>query len=286
MLATQLLINGIALGSLYALAAVGLSLIFWTTRVFHIAHGGAYVVAAYAFIELLERFGAVVAVLGSLAAAVAFGYGINRLVYRPIQRSRDSFFTLFVASFGALIVVSNLISIFWGSNVKTLEPISGPVQVGSIQAPSAAVIGLVVAIVFLAFLQIFLAKSETGVGLRAMADNAALVDMLGLNRRKFGTMAFVIGSAMVVPAAILTTYVQGVQPTSGLKVATIGLVVSIAGGVGSLSGAVVGGVLLGVVENVSILWVNPLWAEAVGFSVLLAILVVRPTGIIPRRAQA
>lgn len=286
MLATQLLINGIALGSLYALAAVGLSLIFWTTRVFHIAHGGAYVVAAYVFIELLERFGAVVAVLGSLAAAVAFGYGINRFVYRPIQRSRDSFFTLFVASFGALIVVSNLISILWGSNVKTLEPISDPVQVGSIQAPSAAVIGLVVAIVFLAFLQMFLAKSETGVGLRAMADNAALVDVLGLNRRRFGTTAFVIGSAMVVPAAILTTYVQGVQPTSGLRVATIGLVVSIAGGVGSLSGAVVGGVLLGVVENVSILWVNPLWAEAVGFSVLLAILVVRPTGIIPRRAQA
>lgn len=285
MLAVQLLVNGLALGALYALAAVGLSLIFWSTRVFHIAHGGTYVLAAYVYIGLLETTGVVVAVLGCLAAAVAFGFLINRVVYRPIQRSRDSFFTLFVASFGCLIVVGNLITIAWGSNVKTLDPISRPVSVGSVQAPSAAVIGLFVAIAFLVLLQLFLTRSETGVGLRAMADDAGLVDTLGLNRRRLGSTAFVIGSAMVVPAAILTTYVQGVQPSSGLKIATIGLIVSIAGGVGSLSGAVVGGVLLGVVENLSILWVSPLWAEAVGFSVLLMILVFRPSGIIPRRAR-
>lgn len=281
MLALQLLINGIAVGALYALAAVGVALIFWTTRVFHIAHGATYLIAAYTYVALYET-SVPLAVAASVLSAAVFGWGLNRFVYRPIQRSRESFFTLFVASFGILIVAANVISLWAGSGPKSLPTLLGRVEIGFLQITWVSIIAIVVAVVFLFGLQFFLEKTETGVGLRAMADNVELVELLGLKRRRYAAVAFILGSVLVVPAAILTTYVQGITPQTGLKIATIALIVSIAGGVGSLAGAVVGAVLLGVVENVSTLWVNASWGEAVGFTVLLAILVFRPSGIIPR----
>lgn len=281
MLALQLLINGIAVGALYALAAVGVALIFWTTRVFHIAHGATYLIAAYTYVALHET-SVPLAVAGSVLSAAVFGWGLNRFVYRPIQRSRESFFTLFVASFGVLIVAANVIALWAGSGPKSLPTLFGRVEIGFLQITWVSIIAIVVAVVFLFGLQFFLEKTETGVGLRAMADNVELVELLGLKRRRYAAVAFILGSVLVVPAAILTTYVQGLTPQTGLKIATIALIVSIAGGVGSLAGAVVGAILLGVVENVSTLWVNASWGEAVGFTVLLAILVFRPSGIIPR----
>lgn len=283
MVGLQLAVNGVAVGALYALSAVGLALIFWTTRVFHIAHGATYLIAAYAYVQLLQT-SLVLALAVSVLSAGLFGYAMNKFVYRPIQRSRQSFFTLFVASFATLIVVANALSLLAGSGVKTLPSLSKPVTLGFVQIPLASVIGLVLSIALLLLLRAFLEKSKTGVGLRAMADNVELVDLLGLNRRRYATVAFVLGSALVVPAAILTTYTQGLTPTFGLRIATLALVVSIAGGVGSLSGAVVGAILLGVVENLATLVVSATWAEAVGFSVLLVILVFRPSGIIPRSA--
>jgi branched-chain amino acid transport system permease protein len=226
------------------------------------------------------------AVAASVLSAAVFGWGLNRFVYRPIQRSRESFFTLFVASFGVLIVAANVISLWAGSGPKSLPTLFGRVEIGFLQITWVSIIAIVVAVVFLLGLQFFLEKTETGVGLRAMADDVELVELLGLKRRRYAAVAFILGSVLVVPAAILTTYVQGITPQTGLKIATIALIVSIAGGVGSLAGAVVGAVLLGVVENVSTLWVNASWGEAVGFTVLLAILVFRPSGIIPRTSAA
>jgi branched-chain amino acid transport system permease protein len=284
-LALQLLINGIAVGALYALAAVGVALIFWTTRVFHIAHGATYLIAAFTYVALYET-SVPLAVAASVLSAAVFGWGLNRFVYRPIQRSRESFFTLFVASFGVLIVAANVISLWAGSGPKSLPTLFGRVEIGFLQITWVSIIAIVVAVVFLLGLQFFLEKTETGVGLWAMADDVELVELLGLKRRRYAAVAFILGSVLVVPAAILTTYVQGITPQTGLKIATIALIVSIAGGVGSLAGAVVGAVLLGVVENVSTLWVNASWGEAVGFTVLLAILVFRPSGIIPRTSAA
>ena len=281
MLALQLAINGLAVGALYALAAVGVALIFWTTRVFHIAHGGTYLIAAYSFVALYER-SVVLALVVSLLGAAVFGWGLNKFVYRPIQRSRESFFTLFVASFGVLIIVTNVASIWAGSGAKQLENPFGRIEIGFLQISWISVIALVAAAVLLIGLTLFLERTETGVGLRAMADNVELVDLLGLNRKRYAAVAFTLGSVLVVPAAILTTYLQGLTPQFGLRIATIALIVSIAGGVGSLAGAVVGAVLLGLVDNLATLYVSASWAVAVGFVVLLAILVFRPSGIIPR----
>jgi branched-chain amino acid transport system permease protein len=282
MLALQLAVNGIAVGALYALAAVGFAIIFWTTRVFHIAHGGTFVIAAYIF-ALVLPFSAAVAVLASLAAAVAFGYLTNAMVYRPVQRTRGSFFTLFVASFGILIIVQSVVTIVAGSDVRTLpQSLSRPVVNGAVQVPEAEVVGFGVAVVTLAALQVFMFRSRIGIGLRAMADDVELVDVLGLNRRLYSTVAFVVGSALVVPAAILTTYVQGISPSAGLSIVTVALVAAIAGGVGSLPGAVVGGLVFGLVESLATFVASAFWQDAIAYAVMLAILVARPSGLLAR----
>jgi branched-chain amino acid transport system permease protein len=281
-LTVQLLAVGIAVGALYSLASVGFALIFGTTRVFHIAHGATYLVAAYLYVWGVH-VSVLVGVLASAVGAVLFGWLTDVLVYRPIQRARNSFFTLFVASFGILIVVQNAVSVIAGSDPQQLTgAITVPVDFGSVQLPRSELTGLGVAVVALLALRLFLNRSNTGIGIRAMADDAELVGLVGLDRRRYSTTAFALGSLLVVPAAILTTYVQGVTPASGLSIATVALVAAIAGGVGSLPGAAVGALILGVVESLATLKLSAEWQDAVAYGVLLLLLVFRPSGLLSK----
>ncbi len=286
MLTVQMLAVGIAIGALYSLNAVGFALIFGTTRVFHIAHGATYLVAAYLYVWAV-RYSVPVGVLVAAAGAVLFGYLTNLVVYRPIRRSRNSFFTLFVASFGILIVVQNAISIIAGSDVRLLSGgIVRPVSFGGVQVPRSELLGLAVAVLALLALRAFLNRTPTGIGIRAMADDAELVGLVGLDGRRYANTTFLLGSLLVVPAAILTTYVQGVTPSSGLSVATVALVSAIAGGVGSLPGAAVGALVLGVAESLATLKFSAEWQDAVAYAVLLLLLVFRPSGLLSRMRAA
>jgi branched-chain amino acid transport system permease protein len=286
MLAVQLLASGIAIGALYSVTAVGFALIFGTTRIFHIAHGATFLVAAYLFLWG-EKYSVVLGILLAIVGALAFGYLINQFIYLPIQKTRNSFFTLFVASFGMLIVVQNLISIVAGSDVNLLKgPLSRPVPIGPIQIPLSEVIGLGVVVVALLGLGLFLQRTTTGSRIRAMADDVELIRAVGLNARRYATITFLLGSVMVVPAAILTSYQVGITPSSGLSIATVSLVSAIAGGVGSLPGAAIGALILGVAESLSTLWLPAEWQDAVAYGVLLVLLVILPSGLVARSRTA
>src|SRR5205807_7686557 len=131
MLLVQLLINGIQVGALYALTAAGFSLIFGATRIFHFAHGAAFAIAAYLFYELyaVAAAGWLIAAIVAAVAAVLFGIAMDRFVYAPIQRHEGSFFTVFVASFGAAIVVQNLIGTVFGRGFVTVStPLSRSIE--------------------------------------------------------------------------------------------------------------------------------------------------------------
>lgn len=286
MLALQLLASGIAIGALYSVTAVGFALIFGATRIFHIAHGATFMVAAYCYLWG-QQYSVVLGIGLSIAGALAFGYIVNQLVYVPIQKTRNSFFTLFVASFGMLIITQNLISIIAGSDVNLLSgPLSRPVSFGPLQIPLSEVIGLGVTVVALLLLGLFLQRTVTGSRIRAMADDVELVRTVGLNARRYATITFLLGSVLVVPAAILTSYQQGITPSTGLSVATIALVSAIAGGVGSLPGAAVGALILGVAQSLTTFFLPAEWQDAVAYGVLLLLLVVKPNGLVGKTRSA
>lgn len=286
MLFLQLLVNGIQLGALYGLMAVGFSLIYGATRIFHFAHGATFTIAAYVFYHLHAVLGTgwVIATLGAAVAAVLFGVLLDRLVYAPIQQVDTSLFTIFVASFGAGIVVQNIIGMVFGrSFVSIPNKLSNSVEVlpGLFVSPLAGV-SIACALVFFFALQFFLVRTQVGIALRALSHSPELVRAYGLSTRRLSTIVFALGSLIVVPAAVLTGMGSGLNPAAGHHVMLVSLAATIVGGVGSLRGAFFAGLLLGVAENLALWKFDTEWSEAVTFVVLFLFIVFRPSGFAGR----
>ena len=283
MLALQLTITGLQTGALYALTAVGFSLIFGSTRIFHFAHGATFIIAAYLFYYMnVSGYGLIAGIAAATAGAIAFGLLLNRFVYVPIQRDEGSFFTVFVASFGIGIVVQNVVGMIFGRGYVTVStPLSFSVEImeGLYVAPIAW-ISMLCAAVFFGILWGFLKYSQMGKALRALADNPELVRVFGLNPRFIAASAFTIGSILVVPAAIIS----GLNPAMGHHVMLISLAATIVGGIGSVPGTLLAGLALGLAESLALLYVDSQWTEAVTFAILFLFIIIRPSGLLGRSA--
>jgi branched-chain amino acid transport system permease protein len=287
MLLLQLLINGLQLGAIYALTAVGFALIFGSTKVFHVAHGASFTLAAYLLWRAMTawQWHWLAALALATVAVVLFGLALERFVYRPIQRHEGAFFTVFVAAFGVQIVVQNAVGAIFGRNFETVSvALSRAVEVlpNLYVAPIAAVAVGVAALLFFA-LNLFLARTDVGTGLRALADNPDLVRVFGLEPTRLAQVAFALGSALVVPGAALTAMSQGINPGIGAHIMLISLAATIVGGIGSLKGAAAGGLLLGLAESLAVWKLDPQWSEAVTFVILFGFIVLRPAGFLGRR---
>jgi branched-chain amino acid transport system permease protein len=286
MLFAQLLANGLQTGALYALIAAGFSLIFGMTRIFHAAHGATFTIAGFIFYEcysVLHWYWPLAAIASAVAASL-FGVLLDRYVYAIIQRHEGSFFTVFVASFGAAIVVQNVISIVFGRGMVTVStPLSKSLEVfpGLFIAPIAAVV-IICAIISFAILQWLLTRTNLGIALRALGENPALIEVYGLTPRRLSQYVFLIGSILVVPAAILTAATSGLNPAMGHHIMLISIAATIVGGVGSLRGAAVAGMLLGLAENLCLAFIDPQWSEAVTFVILFLFILFRPGGVYGR----
>jgi branched-chain amino acid transport system permease protein len=288
MLLLQLAASGLQTGMLYALTAAGFALIFGTTRVFHVAHGATFILAGYAFLGLLEAgvpwWAAVVA---AHLVAIVFGLLMDLLVYRPIQKHEGSFFTVFVASFGVGIAVQSLVQFFFGAGFASASLAVtrvSEVLPGLFLAPVFWWTILVVLVV-LVVVGFVLEKTNAGLGLRALSENPELLRAYGLSSRNLSMLAFGLGSAIVVPGAVLTAITSGLQPANGAHVMLISIAATIVGGIGSLRGAALAGLLLGLVENLVIGFLDTQWSQAASFVVLFAFILFRPTGLLGKAAS-
>lgn len=286
MLLLQLLFNGLQLGAIYALTAVGFALIFGSTKVFHVAHGASFTLAGYLFWWSInsQKWHWTVGILIAVAVVVAFGLFMERFIYRPIQRHEGAFFTVFIAAFGTQIIVQNLVGTVFGRGFETVTvDLSKAVELAPnlFVAPIAGV-AVVVAVVMFIALNLFLSRTLVGTGLRALADNTDLVRIFGLEPTRLAQVAFALGSALVVPAAALTAVTQGINPGIGAHIMLISLAATIVGGIGSLKGAAYGGLLLGMAESVAVWKLDPQWSEAVTFIILFVFIIFRPAGFLGR----
>ena len=286
MLLVQLIINGIQVGALYGLTAVGFSLIFGATKVFHFAHGASFAISAYVFYYcyVVLDAGWPISIVACSIAVVCFGVALDRYVYGPIQRSDGSFFTVFVASFGVAVVVQNLIGTVFGRGfISVPSVLSKSVELapGLYVAPTAGIAIVIAAACFIA-LQLFLGRTNIGIALRALSESPNLVRTYGLNPKAISTCAFALGSLLVVPAAVLTSMTSGLNAAIGGRVMLISVAATIVGGVGSLRGAACAGLLLGIAENLAVWRFDPQWSEAVTFIILFTFIVLRPSGFFGR----
>lgn len=284
MVILQLIITGIAVGALYGLAGIGFNLIFSTTRMFDISIGATYLIVAYVYYSLVAQARIPVAATAVVAVAIgglcglAFYLGVYSWIER---RSFGGFFTYFVASFGVLTVVQNLLAMIYGSaRVFIGQGLLRTIGGSALEVPKGDIVAIGVAIIGYAALELVLNRTRIGVRFRAMGENQDLLRTIGLGSRRYWALAFVMGSVLVGASAIVTTYLQGVAPSDGFTLANFAIAAVLLGGVGRYRGALFGGLLLGVVENVALAWVPGAWEQAVGFGVLLVVLLFRPSGLL------
>ena len=287
-LAAQLLIDGIVNGSHYALLGLGFGLIFGPTRITHFAFGPLYALAAYAAWTAAVPLGLplpLAALVGVVAGAAA-GVATYRILYRPFERRQSSSLVVLIASLGLFIVLENAIGILFGSDTKVVPGFSADVfLVGDIVFTSVQAAQVLALAVVGTLLALFLTRSDYGKAVMAMTDNPEMARIIGIDTVKVATLAFALGSAVAAVPAVLILLKEGATPYMGFSAVFMGFVAVVVGGIGSLRGAVVGGLALGLVENLGTWQIPTEWQGTIAFVVLFLVLLLKPRGLFGRFAR-
>ncbi len=277
----QLILNGVIAGSIYALFAVGLTMVYGVFRFINFAQGeliawGAYLVLL--FMHTSSVLSVCLAALPALALTVVIGLAQDRYVYRPLRHG--SRITLLIASLGLSYLLRNAIRLIWGSDLMTygLEPARGisfwgltitPVQISMVTA----------AVLFLGALYVILGRTMIGKCLRAVADNMALAEIMGINMKKVDLTVWVLASVFSGAGGILLALDTNLEPMMGLINLIKAFAAVLLGGAGNVWGALLGALSIGIAENLGVAFFSPGYKDFISFALIILMLLFRPRGI-------
>ena len=279
----QVFSTGLGLAGYYALVAVGFALIFATLRIFHVAHGTVFIISGYTFFGLhrLLGFDVFLSAAAGVASAALAGLAIDKIVYGPVLRRGGGMFGLFIASLGAALVVEAGF-LAWTKGVVSVAR-TGMLDIFVVG--DVALRGLdfgIFALVAAAFgaLYLWLHRTNTGLEVRGLTDNADLAAVVGVDVRRTRNSIFLVASALAGLAGVLTAYDTGLVPSSGFKTLFIGVVAVILGGVRNiLLGTIVGAACLGLLTAFAGFFF-PEWITFTIFLIMIVLIIVRPQGIL------
>lgn len=282
----QLIANSIIAGSVYALVALGFSLIYSTTKFFNLAHGALTAVGGYVVFFLTKQLGLDVflsAIIGIVFAGLV-GYFLDKIVYLPLRKRKASNMVLLIASLGVFTVIQAVVAILFSSQFQTLsQNINNATHYvfGGV-ITSVQLVTFISAVLIMIGLAFFIKKTKFGKAVRAIGDDEEVARIVGINTNKIIGRVFFIGSAIAGLAGILTGLDTGIEPTMGFSLLLKGVIAAIVGGIGNIYGAFLGAFLLGFVENFGIWKISGEWKDAIAFTLLIIFLIFRPQGIIKR----
>lgn len=283
----QAIVLGLLVGGTYALLASGLTLIFGVMRVINIAHGALLILAAFLTYSLWTAIGLdpLLAVLVTTPAMFLLGFGLYHLFVRPIRTAPVAASVLL--TFSLALVLEGVMGIIWGNTSHAVRPsyFNQSFQVGGLFLPKAQVFGGGVAVLVLVALYLFLARSWTGRAIRASAVNPSAAQLVGVSAVTVAALTFAIGVGTAGAAGSIAAVLFPFLPGSHYQWIARLLSIIVLGGMGSLPGAVVGALLLGVAETLTATYVSPAWATAVPYAVIFLVLLVRPQGLLGGRLR-
>jgi branched-chain amino acid transport system permease protein len=287
-LAAQLAANGLIAGSLYALLGVSWGLIFATTRIFHFAHALTVAVATYGAVLVIEQAGLGLPLGFAVAGLVggAFGLLVEVAVYRPLRRVNATQLNVFLASLGLLIAGESVLPILFGPEARTLPgfPIEG-IIVGPVAFTTIEALWIVVSWALVLALMAWLRLTRWGRAIRAVASNPELAQCVGVDGARVFLLVFALGSTLVGLGGALIALRDTASPFMGVQPVLAAFIAVFLGGIGSIPGAIAGGLVLGLAENMGGLVLPGHWQGVIAFVVLFAVLVVRPAGLFGAAAR-
>lgn len=279
----QQIINGLSLGSVYALIAVGYSLVYSILLFSNFAHGGFLVVGGYACYYLLTQqgYGIVLASAGAILASGLVAVLTERLAYKPIRERTSMTLYLLIASMGVSIVIENIFVIVVGGRFRALPQDTFPSGVfslgGGVTVNASDILSLAVAVVFLGALQLFLSRTRWGLAIRAAACDLHTAGLMGVNVTLLIGIVFFVAGLLAAVGGIFLSAKYSLYPQLG-NITIKAFIAAVIGGLGSLPGAVLGSLILGLAEMLTAGFVSSQMRDMVVFSMLVVMLLVRPAG--------
>jgi branched-chain amino acid transport system permease protein len=287
----QQLMNGLSLGSIYALIALGYTMVYGILRLINFAHGDVYMVGAYVGYFLSRRlrgeqpslFSAILVMLGAMLVAALLGLVIERFAYRPLRRAAR--LTLLVTAIFVSLFLENAGQLVFGPDPKffpSLAPRTDFLLAGvRITSEQLTVIGVSVLLMFL--LRAFVQNTLTGKAMRAVSFNLDAAKLMGISTDRIIAVTFALGSALAAAAGVLIgMQIPKIDPLMGIVYGLKAFVAAVLGGIGNIPGAVLGGLLLGLSEVMVVGYLSSTYRDAIAFGILILVLLLRPQGILGR----
>ncbi|HEU4332974.1 MAG TPA: branched-chain amino acid ABC transporter permease [Candidatus Eisenbacteria bacterium] len=289
----QQLANGIAWGSIYALIALGYTMVYGILRLINFAHGDVYMVgafAAYYLARFLHAGGpdpspalAITVLVGSMAICALLGVVIEFFAYRPVRRS--SRLTALITAIGVSLFLENLGIRLFGADPKFFPQLVAPrtITVGGVIVTNHQITVVLVSLLLMVGLTLFIHRTRTGKAMRAVSFSRDAASLMGIPVNRIITITFAIGSALAAAAGVLVGLTNPkIEPLMGIMPGVKAFVAAVLGGIGSIPGAVIGGLLMGVSEYLVVGYISSTYRDAIAFVILILVLLVKPAGLLGR----
>ncbi len=282
------LVSGISLGSIYALIALGYTMVYGIAKMLNFAHGDVIMVGAFVIYTVSTTWGLppVVGVLISIVFCTLFGMLIEKVAYKPLRKA--SSLAVLITAIGVSYLLQNAALLIFGSSTKSFTSVVNIPTLrlfdGELIISGETIATIVVSVVIMVVLTLFINKTKPGRAMLAVAEDRGAAQLMGINVNATISLTFAIGSGLAaVAGALLCSAYPAISPTTGAMPGIKAFTAAVFGGIGSIPGAMIGGILLGVIENLSKGYISTQLSDAIVFAVLIIVLLVKPTGILGKK---
>ena len=282
------LISGLNLGSIYALIALGYTMVYGIAKMLNFAHGDIIMVGAYSVIvsAVTLKLPPIVAILIAVVVCAALGVTIEFLAYRPLRQSPP--LAVLITAIGVSYLLQNLALLIFGPEQKSTPALFDlpSLTLGGVTVDGITLLTLGVTAAIMVGLTLFINLTRMGKAMRAVSEDRDAAELMGISVNKTITITFAIGSALAAVASVFfgATYTY-IKPTTGSMPGIKAFTAAVFGGIGSIPGAMLGGILLGLIEQLSKVYISTLWSDAVVFGVLVLVLMFKPAGLLGKRVR-
>ena len=284
------LCNGISLGSVYAIIALGYTMVYGIAKMLNFAHGDVIMIGAYIAFCAMQYWGMppIISVIAAMAVCTLLGVTIERLAYKPLRQATS--LAVLITAIGMSYLLQNIALLVWGPNPKSFPSVIGLPSIsllgGQLIISAETIVTVLANIVIMIALTLFTSKTRTGKAMRGVSEDKGAAQLMGINVNSTISITFAIGSALAAIAGVLlcSTY-PVLMPTTGSMPGIKAFTAAVFGGIGSIPGAMLGGILLGVIEILGKAYVSTELSDAIVFGVLIIVLLVKPTGLLGKKVH-
>ena len=284
------LVNGISLGSVYAIIALGYTMVYGIAKMLNFAHGDVIMMGAYISFCATNYMGLPVwlAIPLAMAFSTVLGIIIEGLAYKPLRGT--SSLAVLITAIGVSYFLQNAAQLIWGSDIKIFTSVVSwePIKLfnGQLTITAEVIVTVIASVLIMIALTLFTGKTKVGKAMRAVSEDRDAAQLMGINVNRTISTTFAIGSALAAIAGVLLcSVVSTLQPTTGSMPGIRAFTAAVFGGIGSIPGAMLGGVLLGIIETFAKAYLSSQFSDAIVFLVLIIVLLVKPAGLLGKQIQ-